>query len=310
MKQQPSPVRHPQSRAAQTDLAWVLAAALLTFLLASRLELQERITRLTSSLEAWQVDELPTTLVALSLGLAWYAWRRRRESQRLLARNRELAQQLIAVQEGERLALARELHDELAQHCTAIRVEAAYIERSREPAQTAAAAQRAAASAELLYEGVRRLLRRLRPAELDELGLVAALQSLCESCETRSRLRCSFNHRGRLDGLGEATDTAVYRVTQEAMSNTVRHAHAQRLAIELGVDEDGRALSLRIEDDGGGFDPKARSRGLGLLGAAERAAALGGSIEVRSEPGGGTCIELRIPLPRRERESKGEGVPA
>jgi len=298
---QPSPVRHPHSRAAQTDLAWVLAAALLTFVLASRLELQERIARLTLRLEAWQVDELPTALVALSLGLAWYAWRRRRESQRLLARNRELAQQLIAVQEGERLALARELHDELAQHCTAIRVEAAYIERSREPAQTAAAAQRAAASAELLYEGVRRLLRRLRPAELDELGLVAALQSLCESCETRSRLRCSFSHRGRLAGLGEAIDTAVYRVTQEAMSNTVRHAHAQQLAIDLGMDEQG--LRLRIEDDGGGFDTKARSRGLGLLGAAERAAALGGSIEVRSEPGGGTCIELRIPVqPQRQRE--------
>ena len=125
---------------------------------------------------------------------------------------------------------------------------------------------RAAASAELLYEGVRRLLRRLRPAELDELGLVDALQSLCESCETRSRLRCSFRHRGPLDGLGEATDTAVYRVTQEAMSNAVRHARARRLAIDLGVDEGGQALSLHIEDDGGGFDTRARSRGLLVAG--------------------------------------------
>ncbi len=290
---------HPShSRSAWTDLVWVLACSSLTFVASSNFELQERIARLSLRLEDWQVDEMPTALLVLSLGLAWYAWRRRRESLALLARNRELAQQLIAVQEGERLALARELHDELAQHCTAIRVEAAYIQRSRNAGQIAASAQRSAASAELLHDGVRRLLRRLRPAELDELGLVAALQSLCESCETRSRLRCSFRHQGALQDLGEAVDTAVYRVTQEAMTNAIRHARAQTLVIELSMQ--GAELRLRITDDGSGFDTHARSHGLGLLGAGERAAALGGQLEVTSRPGEGTCIELDIPLRARE----------
>ena len=285
---------HHQPRSARTDLAWVLAVALGTFLLSGTFELQEKIARATLRFEAWQIDELPLALITLSLGLAWYGWRRRRESHALLARNRELAQQLIAVQESERLALARELHDELAQHCTAIRIEAAYIQRSHNAEQIAASAQRSATSAELLYEGVRRLLRRLRPAELDELGLVAALQSLCESCETRSRLHCDFRPRGKLAGLGEAIDTAVYRVTQEAMSNAIRHARAHNLTIELTAGPQG--LLLRIDDDGSGFDTQARSRGLGLLGAGERAAALGGALKVSSRTGEGTRVELNIPI--------------
>ena len=279
---------------AHRDLLIVLGLTVLTFALSSAVELQERLARLELRFEAWQADELPLTLIALSFGLAWYAWRRRRESLALLARNRELAQQLLAVQEGERRALARELHDELAQHCTAIRIEAAYLQRCEDGRQITASAQRSAASAELLYEGVRRLLRRLRPAELDELGLVAALQSLCESCENRSRLHCRLQVSGALHGLGDAVDTALYRVTQEAMSNAIRHAQAKTLTIKLDAGPAG--VSLSITDDGHGFDTKARSRGLGLLGAHERAAALGGTLQVRSRPDAGTRIELDIPL--------------
>jgi two-component system sensor histidine kinase UhpB len=287
-------MKSPPHGHARRDLAWVLGVAVGVFALSGAFELHERLALIALRFEAWQVDELPFTLTVLSLGLAWFAWRRRREVAVLLARNRELARQLIGVQESERRALARELHDELAQHCTAIRIEAAYIQRARDAEQVAASAQRSAATAELLYEGVRRLLRRLRPAELDELGLVAALQSLCESCETRSRLRCRLRHHGELQSLGEAVDTAIYRVTLETLSNAIRHAQATQVVVTLIATP--TEIALQIEDDGRGFEAGSATRGLGLLGAGERAAALGGELRLTSTPGSGTRIRLTLPL--------------
>lgn len=294
MTHRPLLARARPSSAARSDLAWVLAATVLTFVLSSALELQEQLAALAAGFEAWQADEIPLTLIALSFGLAWYAWRRRAEAAQLLAHNRELAHQLIAVQDSERLAVARELHDDLSQHCTAIRIEAAYIQRAQSRAQIAASAQRAAATAELLQHSVRRLLRRLRPAELDELGLVAAVQSLCEAWQQRSGVVCTFHHPDGLAGLGEAVEATVYRVAQEALSNVMRHAHAKSVRIELGWVPTG--LELRVEDDGLGFDAGALSHGLGLLGATERAAALDGRLTVVSAPGAGTCVRMRLPL--------------
>ncbi|MDM0073295.1 histidine kinase [Variovorax sp. J2P1-59] len=276
------------------DFAWVLVVTVLTFVLSSTFELRERLAVVFSHGEAWQVDEVPLTLVALSLGLAWYARRRGQEAARLLAQNRELAQKLIARQDDERLALARELHDEFGQHCTAIRIEATYIQRSRSLDQIGEAARRAAASAELLQDGVRRLVRRLRPAELDQLGLVAAMQSLCEAWASRSGVPCVFHSGGDLRQRGEAIDTTIYRVTQEALANVVRHANATRVKIELTATS--QVLSLSVEDDGRGFTAATPERGFGLLGATERAAALGGSFEADSAPGAGTRIRMRLPL--------------
>jgi len=291
-----SAAAHRTGPAWRGDLAWVLGTAAATFVLSSAFELHERLASAFARHESWQVDELPLTLVALSLGLAWYAWRRRREVAGLLAHNRELAQQLIAAQESERLALARELHDELAQHCTAIRIEATYIQRSRALYQIGEAARRVSSSAELLQEGVRRLLHKLRPAELDALGLVAALESLCTDWSMRSGAACAFQHRGDLCGLGEAVDTTVYRVAQEALANVVRHAEATQVQIDLASTPAGLALS--IEDNGRGFVPAAPTRGFGLRGAAERAAALGGVFDAFSAPGSGTRVRMQLPVAR------------
>jgi two-component system sensor histidine kinase UhpB len=281
-------------RPGRFDLAWVMLGTVLTFVLSSTLELHERLAAVFAHAEAWQADEVPLTLVALSLGLAWYARRRRQEAARLLAQNRELAQKLIALQDSERLELARELHDEFGQHCTAIRIEATYIQRSSSLEQIGEAARRAAASAELLQVGVRRLVRRLRPAELDQLGLVAAMQSLCDAWATRSGVRCQFQSRGDLRELGEAIDTTIYRVTQETLANVVRHAHATRVHIALSATP--QLLTLSVEDDGRGFTAATPERGFGLLGATERAAALGGSFEADSAPGAGTRIRMQLPL--------------
>lgn len=291
------------STAWRTDLAWVLAVTVAVFALSGALEMYERLAALFARHEPWQVDELPLTLVALSLGLAWYAWRRLSEARALLRHNRELAQQLITVQEGERLALARELHDELAQHCAAIRIEATCIQRSRSLDEAGVAARRVASSAELLQVGVRRLLHRLRPVELDELGLVAALDALCTDWSSRTGTACAFHHEGELRGLGEAVDTAVFRVAQEALTNVIRHAGARHVHVELASTPAG--LTLYIDDDGRGFTQTKKSRGFGLLGAAERAAALGGVFWTSSTPGQGTQVRLHLPHARMR---AGEGA--
>lgn len=287
----------------RTDLVWVLGVTVAVFALSGALEMHERLAVLFARHEPWQIDELPLTLVALSLGLAWYAWRRLGEARALLRHNRELAQQLITVQEGERLALARELHDELAQHCTAIRIEAACIQRSRSLNEAGVAARHVASSAELLQIGVRLLLHRLRPAELDELGLVAALDALCTDWSSRTRTACEFHHEGELRGLGEAVDTAVFRVAQEALTNVIRHARARHVHVELASTPAG--LTLSIDDDGRGFTQTQKSRGFGLLGAAERAAALGGVFGTSSTPGQGTQVRLHLPHARMQ---AGEGA--
>lgn len=278
---------------ARKDLAWVLGLSGATFALASRFEWHERLTALSLGLERWQVDELPLTLTLLSLGLAWYARRRRNESLRLAAHNRNLAHQMIEVQESERRALARELHDELAQHCTALRIEAACLHRSADPVQMAEAAARAAATATHLQDGVHRLLKRLRPAELDELGLVAALQALAQTWRSRGGLHCTLQCEGELAGLGAAVDTGVYRIVQEAGLNVLRHAEASAMTVELRADSS--QLTMFVHDDGRGFDTSRSSTRLGLLGASERAAMLGGLLVVESAVGAGTRLRLTLP---------------
>jgi signal transduction histidine kinase len=301
----------------RTDLWLVAAATLASYFIASALELQETLTHRLARYERWQADEIPLTLIVLAAGLAWYAFRRRRESQRqldlreqaetriakLLASNRELAQQLISVQEGERLALARELHDEFGQSCSALRAETTYLRHcaSGDRNGMIASANRADEAAQSLYLLVRDLLRRLRPADLDTLGLSAALQALCESWEERSSVACVFVHEGALAGhaqrLDDAMNIAIYRITQEALTNVTRHARATRVTVVLSfalTDE----LTLSIQDDGCGMDMSVPRRGLGLLGSVERAAAVGGELQLQSEPGTGVRLSLRLPVPR------------
>ncbi len=322
----------------RSDLWWVVAATVGCYLIASAFELQESITHRLARFESWQADEMPLSLTVLACGLAWYALRRRREIQAqlhlreqaeariadLLAHKRELAQQLISLQESERLALARELHDELGQSCTAIRVETAYLSnlcRSGSAVSSAASlsapssassaaasggdvadraallasAARADEAALGLYQLVRNMLSRLRPANLDSLGLAAALQELCESWEARTSVSCSLVVEGDVEALGDTIDITVYRVVQEALTNVTRHAQARSVQVTL-TRQSASSLSLRVQDDGRGMDPARATRGLGLIGAVERAAAVGGELDVVSAPGEGVTILLRVPV--------------
>lgn len=277
----------------RSDLRWVATVTLLTWCLASAFEWQEQLTRATARWEVWQLDELPLVLVVLGLGLAWFGWRRQREMAVLLARNQALARQLIEVQERERKALARELHDELAQDCTAIRIEASILRRASEGEALRAAALRASDLALHLLDRLRGILRRLRPAELDELGLLAALQSLAAAHQLRTGVRCQLALDSACPALSAEIEMAVYRVAQEALSNVARHAEARCVQLALSCRE---GLALTVEDDGRGFDPAATTPGLGLLGAAERAALLGGRLETRRAASGGTVLSMTLPL--------------
>lgn len=288
---------------ARTDLRWVAVATMLAYLLASSFELSEWLASRTAPFEVWQLDELPLTVAVLSIGLAWYGWRRWNDCARLLSANRELARQLIAVQERERIALARELHDELAQDCTTIRIEAVYLRRARDADEICAAAARAADAASRLLDGLRGVLRKLRPAELDELGLAPALLSLVTSHERRSGARCDLVVEGSVDDLDPTVDITVYRVVQEALSNVARHAQARHVSVTLT--RSAEMLSLRIRDDGRGFNPAVPTRGVGLLGMAERAAALGARVVTSTAPGAGTALCMTVPLRQASARSRG-----
>ncbi|MEK8029763.1 ATP-binding protein [Ideonella sp. DXS29W] len=297
------------------DLVWVLAVTACTYGLAVCFEWHEQLGRWLARYEHWQLDELPLALAVLACGLAWYAFRRRREAwlevrrreqaerhvSALLTHNRELAQRLISLQESERRMLARELHDEFGQRCSAIRAETAWLRRCAVGDRDGmlAAARRADNAAHDLNQLVRDLLRRLRPADLDALGLVAALQAQCEAWEERSGVSCTFHHEGVPSSLGESVDIAIYRTVQEGLTNVMRHARASQVRIRL-VRPSPDALQLIIHDDGRGMDVTAATRGLGLLGARERAAAVGGRLDVTSRLGQGVRLALHVPLAATE----------
>ena len=300
----------PRRQRWRTDLAVVVAASLTCYAVSVALELNEWMTERLARYEHWQADEVPLTLTVLAAGMAWFAMRRRQEVRdelqlrahaeasmtALLHQNRELARRLMSLQESERRALARDLHDEVGQACTAIRAELAFIRHCEPAAQQGIgqAAERAEGQALRLYTLIHDMLARLRPVNLETLGLVAALQELCESWEERTGVNCLFHHEGCGRELGDAIDIAVYRVTQEALTNVTRHAQANAVRVRLACSAE--TLTLVIQDDGRGVDAGTASAGLGLLGASERAAALGGTLVVTSEHGAGVLITLTLPL--------------
>lgn len=303
-------------RPAIGDLVIVAVVTVAAFVSAAQLELHEVFSSWATEYERWQVDELPATLLVFAAGLSWFGIRRWREAQveierrieieqrmrELLRRNHELSRRLIEAQEQERRALARELHDELAQTCNAIHVEAACIINSSGVDRDAAitGARRIVDAAEGLYRLVHDMLRRLRPAVLDSVGLAAAIRELCESCESRSGIACRFAPAGVPEGIGEPTSIALYRIVQEALSNVVRHAGATRADVSLRRLPRGRAaagrLLLTVQDDGRGMDTADAREGLGLAGMRERAAALGGRFALEAAPGRGVRLEVVVPL--------------
>ncbi|MFN8161948.1 MAG: GAF domain-containing sensor histidine kinase [Solirubrobacterales bacterium] len=200
----------------------------------------------------------------------------------------------IEASELERHHWAHELHDETLQQLAAIRIRLAAALRSREddPAAVARAAQDAVDGMEREITALSRLIGELRPIPLETLGLDRALESLAEESAERGSFRVETEISLRSDFPADH-ERAIYRLVQESLNNVVKHAGASRVRVEAAPD-DG-SVRLVVEDDGDGFDVDATPAGVGLNGMRERIELLGGSLEMRSEPGAGTTVVARVP---------------
>lgn len=210
---------------------------------------------------------------------------------------RRLSLQLVQAQEEERRRISRELHDEVGQMLTALRVELGNVEALREG--PAAEFQEHIDDAKNLaantLRAVRNIAMGLRPSALDDLGLGPALEYQTREFSRRTGIAVELLLEGLPAELPDTHRTCVYRVIQEALTNCARHAGAThiRVAVHAGADH----LSFTVQDDGAGFSPATgRGRGLGLTGIEERVRELGGSVEIRSRPGRGTLLQVDIPL--------------
>ena len=207
-----------------------------------------------------------------------------------------LSRRLLEVQEQERRAFARELHDEIGQVLTGFEFT---LERSRglPASQVADSLTQMQALVRELTARVRDLSLRLRPTMLDDLGLLPTLLWHIERFRERTRVRVQFTHSGMDQRFPPEVETAAYRIIQEALTNVARHARVDSASVRAWRNE--RTLHLLVEDRGVGFEEgevRAAATSSGLSGMQERAALLGGRLQVESRPGAGTRINAELPL--------------
>ncbi|HEV3377520.1 MAG TPA: sensor histidine kinase [Thermoleophilaceae bacterium] len=212
---------------------------------------------------------------------------------RLESARHEAARTALAAQEGERLRVARELHDEIGQTLTAVTIQA---ERAADgdPALAAQALRRVADGVRESLDEVRRIARELRPEALDDLGLVNALIALCTRIETQDGLRVRRELQGKLPPLSPDVELVVYRVAQESLTNALRHSGAGSATVSLQAD--AGTVTLRVVDDGEGMPAQLPSGTAGIAGMRERALLVGGRLSIESRPGQGTEVRLTIPV--------------
>jgi PAS domain S-box-containing protein len=209
---------------------------------------------------------------------------------------RELAARLLMVREEERTRIAREVHDELGQSLTAVRMDLSWLARrlSRRNRPMLEKIRSTLQLADGIMESVRRISTELRPGILD-LGLAAAVEWQVQEFQARTGIRCKVRLRIQ-EIFAPDVSTALFRILQETLTNVARHAKATR--VEVVKEKQGDRLVLRIRDNGRGFDPAdpLLSKSLGLLGMRERAAILGGQVKIASAPGKGTAVTAWIPV--------------
>jgi PAS domain S-box-containing protein len=213
-----------------------------------------------------------------------------------------LSKQLIAVQEAERLRISQELHDEMGQALTMLRINIASIKESLPPACTKGIKDRLAdadALTEKLLAQIHELTLELRPHMLDDLGLVSTLRWYTERLSRRLNIQILFTQKNWKERPDSEISTALFRIIQEALTNAAKHARAKKIRILLAQKQ--KFIELIIQDDGCGFDQRkiekrpSRARGIGLFSMKERAALLNGECTIESHPGKGTRIHIRIP---------------
>jgi signal transduction histidine kinase len=215
-------------------------------------------------------------------------------------RLRALSQRLMDAQESERRHIARELHDEIGQALTMVKINLQTIQRLSDPALISQQADETIKIIEPTLQQVRNLSLRLRPSLLDDLGLVAALRWYLDRQSRRADFALQFNADPLMKRLPAETETACFRIVQEAITNVIKYSEAKEVDVVLRQVD--RFLELIVRDTGIGFNvalaqAKAAEGGsFGLLSMAERALLVGGSFDIQSELGRGTEIRARLPI--------------
>jgi PAS domain S-box-containing protein len=211
---------------------------------------------------------------------------------------RALAARIQTTREEERTRIAREIHDELGQVLTTLKLDLAWIEH-RLPASSSGAFRLGESSitdrVDETMEIVRRIASELRPSVLDELGLEAAIECLVQDSAKHTGIAVALE-TDALPRLSDEVASHVFRIIQEALTNVSRHAKATR--VDVTMRHAGATIILEVEDDGVGFSPQLLGgiRSLGLVGMRERAVACGGTFTVRAQPGRGAAIVVKIPV--------------
>jgi signal transduction histidine kinase len=215
--------------------------------------------------------------------------------QRSVEQLRALAEKSQNVREEERTRLAREIHDELGQALTGIKLDLrSVIDRPLPRQAQARTIQAILHSVDETIQSVRKIATDLRPGVLDDLGLVAAVEWAAQDFAARTNARCTMSLPPENMAMAPAVATALFRILQEALTNIARHAEATEFSVRL--DEEGDIVCLEIRDNGRGFQEAqlAPVRTLGVLGMKERALLLGGALTISSSPGNGTTVTARI----------------
>ncbi len=282
---------------AATFLTWLLTRPILDLVEATEAvaagDFSARVAR-------WADDEIGDLAVAFNRMAAELGrvdeLRREREALR-----RQLLEGVISVQEEERRRISRELHDSTSQSLTSLIVGLRVLENAADVETMRAQARRIRAVARQTLEDVHNLAVQLRPAVLDDLGLVSALRRHAEEYRQQFDIPVDLQVVGVTEAdLPPEVSTALYRIVQEALVNIARYAQAQHVSVLL-EQRNGQVTAI-IEDDGAGFDAEKtlkvglRQKKLGLYGMRERAQLLGGTLVVESHPGQGTTLYVRIPL--------------
>lgn len=256
----------------------------------------------------WTDDE-QMFAVAMSnlIALAYEQWERRRAEEQLQQsqdRLRNLTARLESVQEEERTRIAREVHDELGQALTAVKLELSRLrdQLPQAPLSLVDTLQSIYALVDTTIQSVRRIATELRPVVLDQLGLVPAIEWQAREFQSRTAIQCTLDIYLRSVSLSQAGSTAMFRIFQEILTNVARHARAS--AVNINLQEQAGALVLEVRDNGRGVTDAELSnpKSLGLVGMRERALLLGGETTIKGTPGKGTTVKVRIPLDERRPE--------
>jgi two-component system, NarL family, sensor histidine kinase UhpB len=274
-------------------------------------DVSEALATWTRPFERLQLDELPGILLVLAICLIWFSGRRYVEASRelklrraaesklaeTLAENQRLASSYVDMQERERKALARDLHDELGQYVNAIKLDAVTVcdpAVERSSGQTAANAM--IANIDRVYSVLRGLIRQLRPVGFDDLGVRAALEHCINEWRVRlPAIQMEMSCAPELESLDEARRMVIFRLVQEALTNIARHSSATQARIQIERSAVRPGIEVLIADDGVGTDLNLPRSGLGLVGMRERVAALGGAITLASSVGSGFRVMAFVP---------------